>query len=359
MASLSRRDFRAALDFIAVLGEATDLDDFAARFAFGLGDVIACHAASYNEINPRRQRVRWIANIETGPTDVQAFELHMAENPIINHFVGHPLGPAVKISDLVGQRQWRGLGVYRDLYHPLGCEQILAMEVATGAVSIAIAAFRDGRDFTERDRTMMTMLRPHLANTYRHAALTSDLGERIALLDRGIEIGGLGVIVIGTDGSVRSVSDVARAWLAAYFGPTPDRDCLPDQVDAWQRRAVSLAGAAETMPEAVAPLVIDRGRARLVLRCLRHAGQILVLLHEERTTIAAEDLAALGLARREAEILAWVALGKTDAEIATILAISPRTVSHTLGRVYRKLGVESRLAASMHALIALRAGPRA
>ena len=91
--------------------------------------------------------------------------------------------------------------------------------------------------------------------------------------------------------------------------------------------------AAETMPQAPLPFVADRDDARLVLRCLRHAGQTLILIHEERTTITAGDLAALGLARREAEILAWVALGKTDAEVAAILAISPRTVSHTLERV--------------------------
>ena len=41
MELLSRRDFRAALDFIALLGEATDLDDFGARVAFELKDVIA------------------------------------------------------------------------------------------------------------------------------------------------------------------------------------------------------------------------------------------------------------------------------------------------------------------------------
>jgi hypothetical protein len=39
------------------------------------------------------------------------------------------------------------------------------------------------------------------------------------LLDRGIEIGGLGVIVVGADGRVRSMSDAARVWQAAYFGP--------------------------------------------------------------------------------------------------------------------------------------------
>jgi DNA-binding CsgD family transcriptional regulator len=234
----------------------------------------------------------------------------------------------------------------------------MSLELATGAVSISVAAFRDGRDFSERDRAMMTVLRPHLIGAYRHAALTDDLGERLALLDRGIEIGGLGVIVIGADGRVRSMSDAARVWLAAYFGPIPDRDCLPDKVAAWLRRGENPASAAETMPQAPLPFVADRDDARLVLRCLRHAGQTLILLHEERTTITAGDLAALGLARREAEILAWVALGKTDAEVAAILAISPRTVSHTLERVYRKLGVESRLAASMRALGVLRAGRR-
>jgi DNA-binding CsgD family transcriptional regulator len=66
--------------------------------------------------------------------------------------------------------------------------------------------------------------------------------------------------------------------------------------------------------------------------------------------LAADDLVALGLTPRQAEILAWLAVGKTDAEIAAILAISPRTVSHTLARVYRKFGVENRVAAVTYAL---------
>ena len=43
MESLSRRDFRAALDFIAPLGEAPHRDDFASRGAFELNGAIACH----------------------------------------------------------------------------------------------------------------------------------------------------------------------------------------------------------------------------------------------------------------------------------------------------------------------------
>lgn len=53
-----------------------------------------------------------------------------------------------------------------------------------------------------------------------------------------------------------------------------------------------------------------------------------------------------GLTDREAEVLYWIAQGKTNREIAEILAMSPRTVSKHLEAVFRKLGVENRTAAT-------------
>lgn len=49
-------------------------------------------------------------------------------------------------------------------------------------------------------------------------------------------------------------------------------------------------------------------------------------------------------------MLRWVAAGKTDRDIAAILAISPRTVHKHLQRIYDKLGVETRTAAALRAL---------
>ena len=53
------------------------------------------------------------------------------------------------------------------------------------------------------------------------------------------------------------------------------------------------------------------------------------------------------LTTREAEVLRWVAAGKSDAQIGAILRISARTVQKHLQNVYDKLGVESRTAAAM------------
>lgn len=56
------------------------------------------------------------------------------------------------------------------------------------------------------------------------------------------------------------------------------------------------------------------------------------------------------LSDREAEVLRWLARGKSNPEIASILSIERGTVKRHLENIYAKLGVENRHAALLHAL---------
>ena len=56
------------------------------------------------------------------------------------------------------------------------------------------------------------------------------------------------------------------------------------------------------------------------------------------------------LTSREAEVLWWVAQGKSNKELALILGISPRTVNKHLETVFEKMMVENRTAAARMAL---------
>jgi DNA-binding NarL/FixJ family response regulator len=58
----------------------------------------------------------------------------------------------------------------------------------------------------------------------------------------------------------------------------------------------------------------------------------------------------LGLTPRVAETLLWLAQGKTNGEIATILCNSESTVKKHVLEIFNKLGVETRTAASLRAL---------
>jgi DNA-binding NarL/FixJ family response regulator len=65
---------------------------------------------------------------------------------------------------------------------------------------------------------------------------------------------------------------------------------------------------------------------------------------------SAEPLVKLGLTPRAAEALLWLAQGKTNSDIATILGISESTVKKYVQEMFEKLGVETRGSATVRAL---------
>jgi DNA-binding NarL/FixJ family response regulator len=70
-----------------------------------------------------------------------------------------------------------------------------------------------------------------------------------------------------------------------------------------------------------------------------------------------QPLLTLGLTPRAAEALLWVAQGKTNSDIATILGISESTVKKHVQEMFDKLGVETRGAAAVRALEVLNNKP--
>jgi len=59
---------------------------------------------------------------------------------------------------------------------------------------------------------------------------------------------------------------------------------------------------------------------------------------------------SLNITCREAEVLLWLAHGKTNREIAEILTMSPRTVNKHLEQMYPKIGAENRTSAASIAI---------
>lgn len=69
-----------------------------------------------------------------------------------------------------------------------------------------------------------------------------------------------------------------------------------------------------------------------------------------------QPLQSLGLTEREAEVLLWVAQGKSNAEVGILLHMAEKTVKKHMGNIFEKLGVESRNAATVRALEVLSGG---
>jgi DNA-binding NarL/FixJ family response regulator len=72
--------------------------------------------------------------------------------------------------------------------------------------------------------------------------------------------------------------------------------------------------------------------------------------HQAALVSAARRELPAGLSSREAEILGLIARGLTNAEIAHSLQRSPHTIDAHVRRIYQKLNVQSRSAATRFAV---------
>jgi DNA-binding response OmpR family regulator/DNA-binding CsgD family transcriptional regulator len=106
------------------------------------------------------------------------------------------------------------------------------------------------------------------------------------------------------------------------------------------------------------PVGLETGTA-LVTRRFSEPGRNdlqLFVLEEKGTPPGPAALMTLGLTAREAEVLYWIAQGKSNPDTATILGASVRTVHKHVEHIFQKLGLETRNAATVTALEVLRPG---
>ena len=256
-------------------------------------------------------------------------------------------GRARTISDFLNRDEFHRLDLYGESFRLIGAEDQFAMALTSRPpLVIGLAFNRSRRSFSERDRQVLNLLRPHLAQAHRNAELRSQLGEMLTLLDGLIDATDRAVVLLDQHGTVRGVSRRAAALVAAHLGVhLAEGDGLPMLVEAW----IARCGAAETLePAPGQPLIVDGEHGRLVLRFLPRGeiGEYDALLLEQ-----ARDQPERGplsrLTSRGREVLRWVSRGKTNPQIAAILSVSPGTVQKHLEHIYDKLGVRTRAAAAV------------
>lgn len=150
----------------------------------------------------------------------------------------------------------------------------------------------------------------------------------VRLAREAIDVGGLGVLLVDGRERIAWRSPQAARWLAEF---------VPGDAKAWLRGPGDADGVRT---------VTAGGRALTALRLGTVAlGETMWLL-SVRAADTPSRLATASLTPREAEVLSWVAKGKTNRDVGEILGMSPRTVNKHLEHVFEKLGVETRAAAA-------------
>jgi DNA-binding CsgD family transcriptional regulator len=251
VATLRHSDLQGVLGFLREAGAETGPDPLPSRILGLLRTLVPSDAVSWHEWSIDGSRSRYVvSSIDPDRTATvwEAYGEYRHQDPLPGGAPGATQSPALvgralKLSDFLSDRKFRRLDLYAYVCKPLGVEHVLKLFLPSrNGVARNLVFDRGGRDFSERDRDVVDLLRPHIVQ-------------------------------------------------------------LEEQAKARRVAAALAAGAVEP-------------------------GEV-----------------PGGLTRREQEVLALVAEGKSNAEIAAELWIAVGTVRVHLEHVYSKLAVRSRTAA--------------
>jgi DNA-binding CsgD family transcriptional regulator len=336
---LSDSTLRTLSQALAELHRPGTHDDFPNRLFACLRFCFDCDFYSYDEVT--ENDTERIEIFPASEVDIDVLTTWLTQRPHIGGIYKH--NGSLRILRFSAPSHRDRTELHDDLLGLLGQKNNLGLVIFEGRSRIKIALSRPTQLFSEEERRMLEILRLHLAQAYKASKLNSFLSEAVGVAN-------VGFLIADRSGRIRYATTKARKLLKEYFYPDAQLK-LPDRIQTWLNEKAKCNGS---LP--AADLAIDFGQKVLVVQTIsRPAGrEYRLLLQETAQSLNAVPLQRLGLTNREAEVLLWVSQGKSNAEIAIILASKVRTVAKHLERVFAKLMVENRTAAAHAALAVLR-----
>lgn len=353
MKRLQQSDLKRLLAFVQncyAIREFEPFQEFIPRLVAALLQLIPTAHVTYCEMYPEKsQSCNYISTPELATETMdRLWEQHMHEQPVLTHFLQVHDRHATRISDFWSQRQLHDSGLHRDFYRLGNIEDSLCIAVPCPPPRVVGIAWHGEGTFNDRQRLMADLVNSHISQAWQNARLLSRMQFQLQMLQHGMEDLGEGVILCGPRGRVQFINAKARGFLEEFFSTTRQTDrSLPEQILAWLRFQNQRLNKLDDAPPVRTPLIFEKEGKRLVIRLLSQEGMNLILMEEARPHSDTGSMEALGLTARETEVISWIARGKANGEIATILGMQIGTVKKHVEHIFEKLGVETRTAAAM------------
>ena len=323
---LADSDVGAAHGFARTLLQARTVTDLRRRALAGLAKLVSADLLTWDRVELDAGAVRH----EAVPAEA---EPPGAFASIVGDAAGHPLlfahaagpRPALRLSEVVERRRLSRSDLFGDLLKPSGVGYCIAVGVrAEGSEMVVAGLGRGEREFSERDRDVLELVRPALEDALRDAQASERLVRALAADPPP----GTAVVLLDRRGEVVHSSIDAERWLGEHFGAAEHPGWLPGALAEWL--------ALPPRPPLVS--VVD-GR-RLTVHLLPSDPHAL-LLEEEVARLRPDALYRLGLTARETEVLSAASHMPEEVDIAWELSLSPHAVRERLAHVESKLGVRT------------------
>jgi DNA-binding CsgD family transcriptional regulator len=175
LAKLSTDELRQALEFVRQVQAAPDFDAYS-RAVLRIRELVPCDLIAYQEVDMATGETvgAWDPE-EPFPGIAEVFARYAHEHPVIRHHETSDGSPTA-ISDLVSAEELHALDLYREVFARVGAEDQLSFALPSPAGKmIGVAMNRGERGFSDHDRELIELVRPHLIQAFLDARMREDL----------------------------------------------------------------------------------------------------------------------------------------------------------------------------------------
>ena len=211
--------------------------DFPTRLFASLRLCFTCDFYSFNEWTDKNvERIEIYPNWDVS---LKVFKDYFSEHPSIEAIYRKRLKSAVKVSDFVSLTQWRQTRLYNEFLRLRKQNYQLTFVSAEQLPKLAVSLNRASTDFSEEERCLLNLLRPHLIQAYRESRLFSYLNQAAGLSNDGF-------IVVDQAWRIRYANTRGLTLLKDFFGEEPV-DSLPARISAWLQEKTRWRSVAERL----------------------------------------------------------------------------------------------------------------
>lgn len=261
------------------------------------------------------------------PERRELLPLFKHQNPMLEHARRTGLNTPLRFIDFQPRRVFEETAIFRECYRGYTHSMITFGVAALDGLNVSFVLSRASGEFSDKEKFYLSVLQPLISAMVRERMLRDALNIERAT---GVSAG----LVHGSGPYIHTMNDRAMYLFRKHF-PHGSRHVLPPPV--WDNLSNQL--------NQVIVLLELPMQGRLCAHMAPDKEHWKLEIWEQAGEIEPAVLARFGLSPRQQEVVHWMACGKSTAEIAMILGISPRTVQKHLESIFRQIGAENRLAA--------------
>ena len=168
---LQQADFEACLDAVHTIASAgAGIEEFAHAGVQGLKRLVEAELTTLSicALDTGHRRVVSDVPGAIAPREIAAFDRHFDDHPLVREHGRNCTAGTRRISDIVRQDDFRRTPLYDEYYRAIGISHAMAVPIHLDSEQLVSFVFnRTRRDFDDRERSRMDLIRPHLGDLYR------------------------------------------------------------------------------------------------------------------------------------------------------------------------------------------------